>query len=1063
MTESKQNPYSLSTESKRFSRYEERIQAVGRLLDGIKRHRIALAVTAATVIVLVLGFLFMIGTFIGTAKCEDFVYGNEPQCAAKAFLSDTSYQFAPVDGEAVWSDTTPILPGQYRIRAVSKNGFGMPKYSEVMTVTLLKRELRIRIDAASVVYGDSVLDAAEAHTKAEGLAEGDSVAALEYTIVEDEAGKYTASVKSVRIVNGAGEEVTGCYSITTAYGLFSVTPRPITVSAKDAQKVYDGKQWTAGTAELTGGTLAYEDSLRVTFSSAPAEAGAYDLVPDCVIMNGEGEDVTVWYRITVQEGTLTVLPRPIKVSTGGGEKVYDATPLTNSEWSMIEGELVAGHTLVGETTGSQTAAGESLNTIKLTVLDASGVDVSVNYVLSTRPGKLTVTPITLKFETDSREKVYDGEFMREGGCRLIEGNVLKGHTLTFHTTGWQMEAGSSPNTLSVTVKDKNGTDVTADGYRIEVEYGMLTVTRRPITLTSGSDEKLYDGTPLTCPIYSITSGSMPVSSSEDDVRWTNFTGSQTEVGSSANTFTVEITNKLGDVRTSNYDITYIYGILTVHENPNPPETGGGGGGGGSGGYAETGIAKHDQGVQIGYPDPGVEILYAKVQGLERVNSATPIYFRDASYGAYTGKGWETANRYISSGISPSLFVGRSLEASGQNAASMRIQRMNGCPMIVPYYLANSNLLNAVNYDCYFEGGFLSYELDYFAGGNYRKMERLTVAQKDIEREENYREFVYQEYLQIPESTKRELLAWAEKMGVTSGSATLAEDIQGVISNAAVYNPNGKAYPDNVDVAVYFLTVAKEGVCQHFATAATLMYRAFGIPARYTVGFVDTVRNGMTTDLTSGDAHAWVEIYVDGLGWVPMEVTGNVMAVDGRTELRIQAYSVTKYYDGEPFGSADLNQYGILSGSLREGDRLEITCRLSENSSYPGEYINKIVKYAIYDENGKNVAADYYNIHLYSGKAKILPRKITVTIGSASKVFDGLPLSCTEYWISEGSLAPGEKMTVEILSSLVEPGFTDNTASELAIWSKTLSGGRIDVSFCYEITVKPGYLKITEEE
>lgn len=1059
MTESKQNPYSLRQESKRFSRYEERVQAVGRLLDAIKRHRIALIATVATVIVLIFGFLFIIGTFIGVAKCENFVYGNDPQCAAKAFLSDARYQFAPAVGEAVWSDTTPVLPGQYRIRAVSRNGFGMPKYSEVMTVTLLKREMTIRIDAASVVYGDSVLDAAKAHTEVEGLADGDSVAELEYSIIKEEMGQYTVSVQSVRIVNGAGEDVTACYSITGVDGTFSVTPRPIMVSAKDAQKVYDGMQWTAGTAELTGGTLAYEDSLRVTFTAAPAEAGAHDLVPDCAIMNGEGEDVTAWYQITVQSGTLTVLPRPIKVSTGGGEKVYDTTPLTNSEWSMTEGELVAGHTLVGETTGSQTAAGESLNTIKLAVLDASGVDVSVNYVLSTKPGKLTVTPITLKFETDSREKVYDGEFMREGGCRLIEGKVLQGHTLTFHTTGWQMEAGSSPNTLSVTVKDKKGTDVTADGYLIEVDYGMLTVTRRPITLTSGSAEKLYDGIPLTCPAYSITSGSMPVSSSEDDVRQTNFTGSQTEVGSSANTFTVEITNKLGDVRTSNYDITYIYGILTVHENPNPPETGGGGGGG----DAETGIAQHDQDVQIGYPDTVTEILYAKVQGLENVSSATPIYFRDASYGEYTGKGWKTANRYRSSGISPSLFVGRSLEASGQDAASMRIQRMNGCPMIVPYYLANSNLLNAVNYDCYFEDGFLSYELEYFAGGNYRKMENLSVAQKDIEREENYRAFVYQEYLQIPESTKRALLDWAEEKGVTSGSATLAEDIQGAISNAAVYNPNGKAYPENVDVAVYFLTVAKEGVCQHFATAATLMYRAFGIPARYTVGFVDTVRNGMTTDLTSGDAHAWVEIYVDGLGWVPMEVTGNVMAVDGRTELRIQAYSATKYYDGEPFGSADLNRYGILSGSLREGHRLEITCRLSANAAYPGEYVNRIVKYAIYDENGKNVAADYYNIHLYSGTVTILPRKITVTIGSASKVYDGLPLSCTEYWIAEGSLAPGDEMTVELLASLVDPGFTDNTAGKVIIWSKTLSGGKTDVTVCYEITVIPGYLEITEEE
>ena len=1063
MTESEQNPYSLHKESKRFVRYEERIQAAGRLLDGIKRHRVALTAIAAAVIALVLGFLFMVGTFIGAAKCEDFVYGNDPQCAAKAFLSDTRYQFAPADGEMVWSDTMPTLPGQYRIRAVSQNGFGMPKYSEVMTATLLKREMTIKINAASVTYGDPVLDAAKEHTEVEGLASGDRVAELEYSISKDETGKYTVSVKSVRIENSAGEEVTACYAITAVDGIVAVTPRPITVSAKDAKKEYDGQQWNAGTAELTDGTLAYEDRLCVTFSASPAEAGTYRLTPECAVLNEAGEDVTAWYKITVQEGTLTVIPRSITVSTGGGTKVYDATPLTNPEWSMTAGELVSGHMLTGETTGSQTVAGESLNTVKLAVLDAAGTDVSGNYILSSKPGKLTVTPITLKFETDSREKVYDGEFMREGGCRLIAGEVLKGHTLTFETTGWQMEAGSSPNTLSVTVKDKYGTDVTDDGYLIEVDCGKLTVTRRPITLTSGSAEKLFDGYPLTCPSCSITSGSMPVSSSEDDVRWTNFTGSQTEVGSSANTFTVEITNKLGDIRTYNYDITYIFGTLTVHENPNPPETGGGGGGSVSGGDGETGIASHDQEIQIGYPGSGTEILYAKVQGLKGVSSAAPIYFRDASYGDYTGTGWKPADQYIFAGTSPRHFVGRSLEASGQSAASMRIQRMNGCPMIVPYYMANSNLLNAVDYDSYYEGGFLSYELDYFAGYSYRKMEGMTVARKDAVREEEYREFVYREYLQIPASTKQALLAWAEEMGVTRGSATLAEDIQGAVSHAALYNPNGKTYPEDVDVAVYFLTVAKEGVCQHFATAATLLYRAFGIPARYTVGFVDTVRNGETTDLTSADAHAWVEIYVDGLGWIPMEVTGNVMAVDGRTELHIQAYSASKYYDGVPFGSADLNGYGILSGSLREGHRLEIVCSQSVSSADPGEYVNRIINYAIYDENGKNVAADEYNIYLYSGTVTILPRKITVTIGSASKVYDGLPLSCTEYWISEGSLAPGDTIDAKILALLTEPGYMTNTAEKLTIWSVLPSGGKDDVTFCYEITVESGYLKITEEK
>ena len=67
---------------------------------------------------------------------------------------------------------------------------------------------------------------------------------------------------------------------------------------------------------------------------------------------------------------------------------------------------------------------------------------------------------------------------------------------------------------------------------------------------------------------------------------------------------------------------------------------------------------------------------------------------------------------------------------------------------------------------------------------------------------------------------------------------------------------------------------------HYATAATLMFRYYGIPARYVEGYLitpDDIQNAKpdeAIDIPAGNGHAWTEIYIDGLGWVPIEVTGS---------------------------------------------------------------------------------------------------------------------------------------------------------------------------------------------
>lgn len=96
---------------------------------------------------------------------------------------------------------------------------------------------------------------------------------------------------------------------------------------------------------------------------------------------------------------------------------------------------------------------------------------------------------------------------------------------------------------------------------------------------------------------------------------------------------------------------------------------------------------------------------------------------------------------------------------------------------------------------------------------------------------------------------------------------------------ASYTKTPGFIPVNQDPVEYFLFERGEGYCQHFASAAVLMYRLYGIPARYATGYAvspDSFELGedgsYTAVVTDESAHAWPEIFLEDYGWVPVEVT-----------------------------------------------------------------------------------------------------------------------------------------------------------------------------------------------
>lgn len=153
------------------------------------------------------------------------------------------------------------------------------------------------------------------------------------------------------------------------------------------------------------------------------------------------------------------------------------------------------------------------------------------------------------------------------------------------------------------------------------------------------------------------------------------------------------------------------------------------------------------------------------------------------------------------------------------------------------------------------------------------------------------------YLQVPDTICDELQSYTEEIG---RGATVDEQIaliQQYLDENYSYSMAPGTTPRNEDFVLHFLQEQKRGYCAHFATAATLLLRSYGIPARYVEGYalsftdiadgeaVDasyeewfTGENPMkesgvvSVDATDANAHAWVEVYKAGIGWVPYEFT-----------------------------------------------------------------------------------------------------------------------------------------------------------------------------------------------
>lgn len=402
------------------------------------------------------------------------------------------------------------------------------------------KELTVVTMGASKPYDGTPLTA---NGKIEGFVNGETAA---FAVIgsQTEVGECT----NAYTIEWSGNAKQGNYTVKEDLGKLEVTKSQaaIVIVPKGGKKTYDGTPLVSEGADTYGLPAGFTCEATTKGSvtnvgSAVAEIDTY------VIKNADGKDVTDQFgNVSTGFATLLVTKRPVTVVSEDASKVYDGTPLTKHEAGVTGGSMVDGESFVYEFTGTQTVAGESANSFIISAGDGTNLD---NYEITKQDGTLKVEPKGIVPGEDNGmkvtkpvDKVYNGKEQKfvpvvTDGEKVLVENVDYVVTYT-DALDFEGDAAAKDDFANVT----GDIFVTVEG--IGNYTGSLTqsyqITPKPYTVTTVSGSKVYDGTPLEG--ASLEGNFVGGLVNNDDATFV-VTGTQTEVGVSDNTYTLEFVDE----------------------------------------------------------------------------------------------------------------------------------------------------------------------------------------------------------------------------------------------------------------------------------------------------------------------------------------------------------------------------------------------------------------------------------------------------------------------------------------------------------------------------------------
>lgn len=215
--------------------------------------------------------------------------------------------------------------------------------------------------------------------------------------------------------------------------------------------------------------------------------------------------------------------------------------------------------------------------------------------------------------------------------------------------------------------------------------------------------------------------------------------------------------------------------------------------------------------------------------------------------------------------------------------------------------------------------------------------------------QGYTNFVYSHYTQLPDELEEKLDQYRRERDLDTEHypwpRLLASAIINQVHGENTYTLSPGLTPDGSDFVEYFLFENHKGYCMHFASATVVLLRSAGIPARYVEGYTvspnDFTGSDGWADIPDSRAHAWAEIYLSGVGWIPVEATpGAANAAITPETSGSDSIDETESESEDTVNSSEEPQEEETSGEV--SSETQISDEVDESGTSPGESGNFIV-------------------------------------------------------------------------------------------------------------------------
>lgn len=886
-----------------------------------------------------------------------------------------------------------------------------------------------------------------------------------------EAGSVKNNIE-FQLNNGFREDN---YAVTLNPGTLTITKvtgseLALEVTAAGGSWKYDGKSHEKKEFSVTSGLeklKAINSNLKVDASVSGSVVNVKDngenKITDVKIMLGD-KDVTDQFEsdvISRINGTLTINPRNVTLTSESGTKKFDGNPLTKPEVEVAGDGFVEGEVSDVKATGTITKVGDVINTIEFTKKSGFKDD---NYNITKSEGTLTVTKnedgVVINPKTVS--KVYDGKPLTAG----YDWTAPAGYTVEVTTEGSVTDAGTAANTVkSYTIRDKAGEDVT-DQFKPVITTGTLTVTKKDVHLVSAGGSKEYDGTPLTSPEVKGQDGFV-----EGEVSDVKATGSITEAGSVKN----EITYTEGDkFNKDNYNITKDEGTLKIKANTASLE---------AKAFSKKRIyngepLNAENGTLTGALPAGhtAEV----VSNGETITNAGTVSTVVKQVIIRNADGKDVTDQFT--GISKKdgkLEVTKRTVNLKSDSAS---KTFDGTPLTRPDVTVSGD-------------GFVPGEVsDIRATGSITKKgvvdNSITFTPEKSYKAGNYDLYKEAGKLQItmvPVDVADVKVKAAEGTWVYDGTA----HSDGGFTVSGLDNM-GEGFTVDAKVTGSVTNVSEGTVANHIASAA-IMYNGEDVTDQFASGVKTedgkltitpkpvSLKSQSASKAFDGKALKAPDVeFLDGTSFVKGEATavatgsiikkgsvsntieikgtpgkyqednydiskteGTLTVTENENAIVISAGNASKTYDGTPLKAA-------AEVTAPEGYTVEaVTDGAITNV---GTAVNKVVSWTIINEDGEDVT-DQFKPVTNEGKLVVTKRNVTLESGSAYKRYDRKPLTSSEMSVSGDGFAPGEGAEYNFTGTQTEKGESENTFT-YKLHENTLEGN-------YNIEVKYGKLVVDD--